>query len=90
MSIIQTIEIDASKALEIIQTVLPILEAYIPAIAAMGGPIGLGISAVAALLPLLQKIPSGLISPDVQQALATRIVNLQTTAFSGPQWQPRP
>ena len=58
---LQTIQINASMALDVIKTMLPVLEAYVPAIAAMGGPIGLGISAASLLLPLLSKIPSGVI-----------------------------
>lgn len=87
---LQTIQINASMALDVIKTMLPVLEAYVPAIAAMGGPIGLGISAASLLLPLLSKIPSGVISVEEQAALENRIMALQTTAFSGPQWQPRP
>jgi len=90
MSTLQTIEINAVMALDVIKTILPVLEAYVPAIAAMGGPIGLGISAASLLLPLLAKIPSGVISIEEQAALEHRIMTLQTIAFSGPQWQPRP
>lgn len=90
MSVIQTIEIDASQALQVIQGILPVLEQWVPAVAALGGPIGLGVSAAAALLPLLEKIPSGLISDADQAALAARVAALQTTAFSGPEWGPRP
>lgn len=88
MSALQTIEIDAGKVLAAVQAVLPALEAAIPALAAAGGPITLGVSALAALLPLIEAIPAGLISVQEQTDLAQRIQTLGT-AFAGPEWQPR-
>jgi len=87
MSTLQTIEIDASEALQLIQTFLPILEQVGP-LASVAGPVGVGVSAAIALLGLLNKIPSGLISDADQAALQARIAALQTTTpFSGPEWQ---
>lgn len=83
---LQTIEIDAEEALSIVQKTLPVVEAYIPMAASAAGPIGLGVSAAGALLGLLSKIPTGLISDADQQSLADRIAALQTTAFKGPEW----
>jgi cation transporter-like permease len=88
MSTIQTIEIEAGKVLGAVQAVLPALEAAVPALAAAGGPIGLGVGAAAALLPLLEALPSGLISVQDQADLVQRIQSLGT-AFGGKEWQGR-
>ncbi len=88
MSAIQSIEIDAQKVLAAVQTVLPALEQAIPVVAAAGGPIALGVSAAAALLPLIEAIPSGLISAEEQTDLAARINGLGSQ-FAGPEWQSR-
>ena len=85
---ITTIEIDAQSALNIIQTFLPILENYVPAVGSNAADIQLAIAAAAALIPLLEKIPSGTISAADQAALAAKITALQSTAFQGPEWQP--
>jgi hypothetical protein len=86
----QTVEIVAEDALNVINTVLPFVEKAIPVVAAAGGPVGLGVSAAAALIPLLQQIPTGTVITVAQQsALAARIAALPSL-FSGPEWQPRP
>jgi hypothetical protein len=86
----QTVEIVAEDALNVIDTVLPFVEKALPAVAAVGGPIGLGVSAAAALLPLLNQIPTGTVITVAQQsALAARIAALPNM-FSGPEWKPRP
>jgi hypothetical protein len=89
MSVGSTIEIDAEEALAVVQSVLPALESYLPSVAAIGGPLGLGVSALSALLPLINLIPSGLISVAGQADLVNR-VNLLGSQFGGPEWQPRP
>ena len=80
-----TITMDAQAVLNFIQTLLPILESGGIAIP---GPVGLGVSAAAALLfQLLAQIPTGtIISVTAQAELAHRITNLMD--FSGPQWKP--
>jgi hypothetical protein len=86
----QTVEIVAEDALNVINTVLPFVEKAIPVVAAAGGPIGLAVSAAAALIPLLQEIPTGsVITVSQQSALAARIAALPSL-FSGREWQPRP
>jgi hypothetical protein len=86
----QTVEIVAEDALNVINTVLPFVEKAIPLVAAAGGPIGLGVSAAAALIPLLEQIPTGsVITVSQQSALAARIAALPSL-FSGREWQPRP
>jgi hypothetical protein len=90
MTTFQTVEIVAEDALNVINTVLPFVEKAMPVVAAAGGPIGLGVSAAAALLPLLQQIPTGTVITVAQQsALAARIAALPGM-FTGPEWKPRP
>lgn len=87
-NVIQTIQIDASEILQFINSMLPTLEAAIPAVAQVGGPIGLGVSAAAGLLPLLSKIPIGEVyTVEVQQDILTRVQALSLLDFSRPEWQ---
>jgi hypothetical protein len=80
-----TIQMDAAGALKFIQTMLPILEG---AGVAVPGPVGLGVSAAAALLvPLIGQIPTGTVVSVAEQAnIMHRLGNLLD--FSGPQWVP--
>lgn len=89
MSVIDTIEIGATEVLGIIDSVLPIVEKALPVVAASAGPVGLGVSAAAALLPLLQKIPVGpTFTVDTQQQYLQRIQAMSLLDFSGAAWQP--
>jgi ABC-type antimicrobial peptide transport system permease subunit len=88
---IQTIQMDAQAALDFIKSALPILEATIPAVGAAAGPIGLGVSAAALLLPLLAQIPIGtVITAEEQQALKHRVQEMALLDFSSPAWQKQP
>lgn len=87
MEILQTIEIDAQKVLTLIDTLLPFAEKYIPQVAAIGGPIGLGVSLAGSLLPLLNDIPTGtVITPEIQADRLARIQSIAFLDFSGHQW----
>ena len=87
--VLQTVAVDAAKVLEAVKSVLPVLEKYVPAAAALGGPAAPALSAVAALAPLLASIPGGLISVEEQEGLAKRIVALNGEAFAGKEWAER-
>lgn len=84
-----TIIFRAEQALEIVRKTLPLIQAYGPAAAAIGGPVGLGISAAVALLPLIEKIPVGeLLTIDEQAALKSQVDDIVSgKAFEGSQWQ---
>ena len=87
-SIIQEITIDAQKVLAIVDTLLPFAEKYIPALATVGGPIGLGVNLASSLLPLIGLIPVGtVITAAQQQDYLNRVQALVLLDFSGPQWQ---
>jgi len=87
-NIVQQIQIDAGELLTFINSVLPVVEANVPAIAGAAGPIGLGVSAAAALLPLLSKIPIGpVFTAEVQQDILNRVQARALLDFSGPVWQ---
>lgn len=87
-NVVQQIQIDASEILQFINSILPPLEAAIPAVAAAGGPIGLGASLAAGLLPLLSKIPIGpVFTVEVQQDILTRVQAINLLDFSRPEWQ---
>lgn len=83
------VQLTATQGLTVVQTTLAALKAFIPAIAAAGGPIGMGISAAAALIPLISQIPTGgEISEADQQALLTDVDNIVSgKAFEGSEWQ---
>lgn len=94
MSLSQTIQIDGRQALAFVNTMLPIIEQAAPSVAASAGPIGLGVAAAAAALPLVVDLvdklsQSGIITVDEQTALNARIEALPI-ALSAPEWQPRP
>lgn len=94
MSTAQTIALDGQQALNFVNTMLPIIEQAAPAVGAAAGPIGLGVSAAAAALPLVVDLVNklsqqGIITPDEQAALDARIEALPDE-LSGPEWQPRP
>lgn len=84
------IAIAAEDAVKLVKNLLPFLEAAIPAVAAAGGPVGLGVSAAAALVPLLEQIPTGeLVSVDEQQAQFNTVTSIvDGTAFDSPDWHP--
>jgi len=87
-SIIQTIEVDGEKLIAFVNNVLPVLETAVPALAAAGGPVGLGVSAAAALLPLLEQIPIGpTYTVEMQQNILNRVQAITLLDFSGPQWK---
>lgn len=91
MSLAQTITIDAQRALAFVETVLPILERSLPAVAAAGGPIGMGVSAVAVAIPLItdmiaQLEAQGLIDAPAQQARVDA-VDQAMTDFHGENWK---
>jgi hypothetical protein len=81
---LQTIELDAGAVLNLVKTVLPVLETA----GVVGGPVGLGVSAAAGLLlPLLAQIPTGELMTVGQQAeLFHRAANL-LAGLDGPQWR---
>jgi hypothetical protein len=92
MSNVQTVAVDANKFLAFVQAILPVLEASIPAVAAAGGPIGLGVSAAAIALPLLiqliQQIEAqGVILPADQQTRLDQVTKALTD-FTGQEWKP--
>jgi hypothetical protein len=85
---VQKIEVDAQQVLNFINGILPLLEASVPAVAAIGGPIGLGVSAAAAILPFLASIPIGTVyTVEIQQDILNRVQAINLLDFSGPQWQ---
>lgn len=87
-NVIQTIQLDAGEFLAFLDKILPIVEAYVPPIAAAAGPIGWGVSGAAALLPLLSKIPIGpVFTAEVQQSYLDRIQARVLLDFSAPAWQ---
>lgn len=91
MSLAQTITLDAQKALTFVDGILPILEASVPAIAAAGGPIGMGISAAALAVPLIEDIinqieAQGVVDVSAQQARLDA-VDLAMTDFHGDNWK---
>lgn len=87
-TVLNTIEVDAGIALDVIRKALPYLETFFPAAGAAAGPAGLAIAAAAALLPLLKSIPTGGVISDAEQAaLLARIMNIIANGFQGPQWQ---
>ncbi len=88
MNAIQVIQLDVGEVLTFIDGVLTPLEAVLPQVAAVGGPIGLGVSAAAAILPLLSKIPIGQVyTVEVQQDILNRAQALTLLDFSGAQWK---
>lgn len=92
MSIAQTITLDAQKALAFVQGILPVLEASIPAVGAAAGPVGLGVSGAALLLPLVGDIitqlqAQGIIDPATQQDRLAKVTKALTD-FTGPEWKP--
>lgn len=88
MNAIQTIQLDAGEFLQFVNGLLPTLEAAVPAVATVGGPIGLGVSAAAALLPLLSKIPIGQVyTVEIQQDILNRVQALTLLDFSDPAWK---
>jgi hypothetical protein len=88
MNTIQTIQLDAGEFLQFIDGVLTPLEQAIPAVAQVGGPIGLATSAAAAILPLLSKIPIGEVyTVEQQQSILDRVQALNLLDFSAPGWQ---
>jgi len=86
----QQVAMGAQSALTFVQTLLPVLEATVPSIGAAAGPIGLGISAAALLIPLISQLHlGGTITSEQQAELLNRIANiLSGLAFNGPEWQP--
>jgi hypothetical protein len=87
-NVIQTIQLDAGEILQFIDGILPPLEAVLPKVAEVGGPIGLATSAAAAILPLLSKIPIGEVyTVEVQQDYLNRVQALTLLDFSGAQWK---
>lgn len=91
MSVAQTITLDAQKVLTFAEGILPILEQSVPAVAAAGGPIGMGVSAAALAIPLVQEIigqisAQGTIDTTTQQARLDA-VNQAFTDFHGANWQ---
>jgi hypothetical protein len=83
----QTIQMDAALILGSVKTILPALEAAIPAVAAAGGPIGLGIAAAGGLLTLLGQIEiGGVMTVDEQAALSARITAAMQGGFKKPEW----
>lgn len=88
MNAIQTIQLDVGELLTFVNGVLTPLEAVLPQVAAVGGPIGLGVSAAAAILPLLSKIPIGEVyTVEVQQDIFARAQALTLLDFSAAQWK---
>lgn len=88
MTTLQTIEVDAQKVLAVIDTLLPFAEKYIPAIAPLGGPVGLGVSLASSLLPLIGLIPVGpVMTAAMQQNYLNRVQALVLLDFSGPRWK---
>ena len=84
---IQNIQVDSAVAINLINNILPILEAYVPAVGANAGTINLGISAAAALLPLLSQIPtSSSVSAAEQAAQYARVYAVLSGKPLGPEW----
>ena len=75
-----------------IDQILPFLKQALPVVEAAGGPIGLGLSAAQALLPLIDAIPmGGTVSVEAQQARRDAVeAILNADTFSGPEWQLSP
>lgn len=86
---LNNISISATQGLTIVQTTLSALKAFIPAIAAVGGPIGMGISLAASLIPLISKIPTGGEITDETQAKYRQEVDdiISGKAFEGEEWK---
>jgi hypothetical protein len=84
------ITVTASQSLTLIQSVLALVKTFYPAAAALGGPVGLAVSAAAALIPLIKQIPTEkVITVDDQAKLLSEVQSiLDGTAFTGPEWKP--
>lgn len=85
-----TVTIATEDALAIINQVLPFLEQALPAVEAASGPIGLGVSAATALVPLIgaayEAIAAGSSVAD-QKALYARVQAIKdASTFAGPEW----
>jgi hypothetical protein len=86
-TVLQKVEMTGEEILAFIQTILPYLESSLPAVAAVGGPIGMGISAAGLLLTFLDKIPIGpTFTVDQQQQLRDRVQSWLLD-FSQQPWQ---
>jgi len=85
---IQTIQVDSNVALNLANTLLPVLEKYSPAVAGDANAINLGITAAQALLPLLSQIHgSGLISAQDQAIQLSRVYAiLSGNSLQGKEW----
>lgn len=83
------IALAGEQALAIVNTQLPLLKLILPAVAAAGGPVTLGIAAAAALLPLIRALPvGGLVDAETQQKLMDEVNDIVSgKAFEGPEWQ---
>jgi hypothetical protein len=101
MSTASTIQIGSQEALALVQNLLPVLEASIPAVGAAAGPIGLGVSGAAVAIPILIKLgqdlaEKGVIDDPTQadqitrfNAVADQIAKLQAGDRTGqPEWKP--
>jgi hypothetical protein len=89
MSTLQTIQMDVQSILSFIDKILPTVETAVPAIASLGGPIGVGLSAAEGIVSLLGKIPIGPVyTVEVQASYLQRVQALTLLDFSGPQWKP--
>lgn len=89
----KTVVVDAQVALSALQQIMALLRASFPSVAAIGGPIGLGITAVVGIaLPLIEALANGSVLSAEEQAKLRAEVDAITAGqmFSQPQWQPRP
>jgi hypothetical protein len=89
----KTIILNTQVALGAAQQILAFLRTSVPAVAAMAGPIGLGLSAaVSILLPLIEAlVQAGVMSIDEQASLEAEVIAILVgRRFTEPQWQPRP
>lgn len=78
-----------STVLNIVNTQLPFLKAVIPALASIGGPIGLAISAAQGLIEIIRAIPTGGEVSVADQQLLLDEVNaiISGEAFEGAEWK---
>jgi hypothetical protein len=82
------IQLGATEAVGIINTVLPFLKTALPIVRSAGGPIGMGIAALEALVPLIQRIPTNdPVSLAAQAAQLKEIEDITQFGFTGPEWK---
>jgi hypothetical protein len=83
-----TIQVDSQVLLNAINSLLPVVENYVPAAKGNAQNIQLGVSAAQSLVSLISLIPAGgTITPEAQAAQFARVYKiLAGDLLSGPEW----